>query len=67
VWLLEVNGGPAIPQEGEAGPLGLGLFESITCVTVGKLTLIDDKPPAERRMIEVLNYELGKSNIREIL
>lgn len=37
VWLLEVNGGPAIPKEGEAGSLALGLFESITSITVGSL------------------------------
>jgi hypothetical protein len=67
VWLLEVNGGPAIPQEGEAGSLVLGLFESITCITVGKLTQTNDDPLAEKRMVEVLTSELSKSNITEIL
>lgn len=67
VWLLEVNGGPAIPKEGEAGSLALRLFESITCVTVGKLTQINEKSLAEKRMIKVLNCELSKSNIKEIL
>jgi hypothetical protein len=67
VWLLEVNGGPAIPKEGEAGPLALGLFESITSITVRKLKQVNEKPSAEKRMIEVLNYELSQINIREIV
>jgi hypothetical protein len=67
VWLLEVNGGPAIPKEGEAGSLALRLFESITSVTVGKLIQGNEKTLAEKRMIEVLNDELNQSNIREIV
>jgi tubulin--tyrosine ligase len=68
VWLLEVNGGPAIPKEGEAGLLALGLFESITSITVRKLQG-NEKPLAlaEQRMIEVLNSELKRSSIREIV
>jgi tubulin--tyrosine ligase len=67
VWLLEVNGGPAIPKEGNAGLLALGLFESITSITVQKLTQIKESPSAEQRMMEVLNDELKQSNIREIV
>ncbi|KAH8586350.1 tubulin-tyrosine ligase family-domain-containing protein [Bisporella sp. PMI_857] len=67
VWLLEVNGGPAIPKEGEAGSLALRLFESITSVTVGKLIQVNENALAEKRMIEVLNDELNQSNIREIV
>lgn len=67
VWLLEVNGGPAIPKEGEAGSLALGLFESITSLTVRKLTQVNERSSAEKRMIEVLNCELSQINIREIV
>lgn len=67
VWLLEVNGGPAIPKEGEAGSLALRLLESITSITLGKLTRANETTLPEKLMIEVLNDELGKSNIREII
>jgi len=67
VWLLEVNNGPAVPKEGEAGLLALGLFESITSVTVGKLMQVNENHIAEKRMIEVLDYKLPRSNIREII
>lgn len=67
VWLLEVNGGPAIPKEGEAGLLALGLFESITSITMRKLTQGNEKTSAEQRMIEVLKSELQRSSIREIV
>ena len=53
----------AIPQEGEAESLILGLFDASTCVTVGRLTQISGKPLAEKRTIEVLNCELGKISI----
>ena len=67
MWLLEVNSGPAILQEEEAGSLALRLFELVTCVTMGKLTHMNENPLAEKRMIKVLNYELNKSNIKEVL
>jgi hypothetical protein len=66
VWLLEVNGSPAISRDGEGGSLMLRLFDSITCVTVGKLVQMDDNL-ASGRLVEVFTEELGKSNIREIL
>lgn len=43
------------------------LFESITSITVGKLIRANETALAEKRMIEVLNDELSKSNIREIV
>jgi len=67
IWLLEVNGGLAIPKEGEARLLVLGLFESITSITVQKLIQINEKPLAKQRMIEVLNSEPKLSSIREIV
>lgn len=67
VWLLEVNGGTAIPKEGGAGLLALGLFASITSITVRKLTQGNKKTSSEQRMIEVLNSELQPSSIREIV
>ena len=67
VWLLEVNGGPAIPQEGVGGSLMTGLFESITCITVRKLTGSKERYPAEERLIEVLDCKLSPSSIKEIV
>lgn len=34
---------------------------------MGKLTRVNEKTLAEKRMTEVLNDELSKSNIREIV
>ena len=65
--LLEVNGGPAIPQEGVGGSLMTGLFESITCITVRKLTGSKERYPAEERLIEVLDCKLSPSSIKEIV
>lgn len=67
VWLLEVNGGPAIPEEGEAASLVLGVFESITSITMRKLTQLNEKSIAEKRMVEVLDCELGQINITEVV
>lgn len=60
VWLLEVNSGPNINEEGDAGEVTQHVYRSVVYKTLGQLTgeRVDEAP----ELVEVLNKDMG-SNI----